>query len=382
MNKDPIAALRELAAQQGEVATYERAGKRVYLISRPKLIHQVLTHKHVSKRQGKEQATCLLGKGLMTSDGAQNQSQRKLLQPLFAKQWEEQWIPIIEQEANRLSSDWQPGRRLDTLAEFGKLSLAVACRCLLGGRLPEEPQLLAALEEVLDHRGDVSTLTAVRARLDTLCDRLLKRGEGPLIELLLAAPISTSLRKDEIVTMLLGAHETTASTMAWSLRLWAMHPDRSPDRAVVAEALRLYPPGWIISRQVEQTVVVGEHRLQAGATVLMSPMVTHYLAEFWPQPHRFLPERFRGQVPPRGSYFPFGGGDRVCVGQRLAWVEAETVLRVIARDWRLEPCDPGPVKLRYLAALRPACGLPAVVREATPGQVGNSPGTARSGPHE
>jgi cytochrome P450 len=365
MSKDPIIGLRELAARQGEIATFERDGKRVYLVSEPEYVHQVLTHRAFSKRQGKEQATCLLGNGLMTSEGSFNQRQRKLLRPLFAKRWEKQWVDIVEDEVERLIVDWQPGRQLNTLAEFGKLSLAVACRSLLGGRFPEESQLLKALEEALDSGGTVSTLKAVRAGLDPLCDRLLARGKGPLIELLLATPLEADLRRDEIVTIVMGAHETTASAIAWSLRLLALNPGELPDRAVVAEALRLYPPGWIISREVDRTVALGPHRLEEGATVVMSPMVTHYLSEVWPQPYRFQPERFRSRVPPRGSYFPFGGGDRICIGERLAWVVSETALQAIARSWRLEPLDPGPVKLRYLAALRPACGLPAVIRASS-----------------
>lgn len=362
MSNDPITGLRELAARQGEIATFERAGKRVYLVSDPEYVHQVLTHRALSKRQGKEQATCLLGNGLMTSEGSLNHRQRKLLRPLFAKRWEKLWAGIVEDEVEHLIADWQPGRQLNTLAEFGKLSLAVACRALLGGRFPEESQLLKALEEALDSGGSVDALRAVRAGLNPLCDRLLARGEGPLIQLLLEAPLDDELRRDEIVTIIMGAHETTASAIAWSLRFLALNPGETPDRAVVAEALRLYPPGWIISREVDRTVTLGPHRLEEGATVVMSPMVTHYLPQVWPQPHRFRPERFRGRMPPRGSYFPFGGGDRICIGERLAWVVSETAVEVISRSWSLEPLDPGPVRLRYLAALRPACGLPAVIR--------------------
>lgn len=298
----------------------------------------------------------------MTSQGEFNRSQRRALQPLFSAAARQPWKALVREEAEQLARGWREGQILNTLEEFSRLSLAVACRCLLGQRLKEEPAILAGLEACLNAPHSLSLLKSIRTGLDEIADGLLRSGRGPLVEKLLSLSVSDEIRRDEVITMLLGAHETTAVTMAWCMRLLALHPDLpvdTPARAIVAEALRLYPPGWIIARQVDSRIELAGQFLEAPATVLMSPMVTHYLAEFWPQPEKFLPQRFQAERPVAGSYFPFGGGDRVCIGESLAWLEATQTVAVMARLWRLVPLDPGPVRLRPLAALRPACGLPA-----------------------
>lgn len=359
--QDPIATLRRLAAEQGPLAEFSMAGQRVYLLSHPPLIQQAFACKQLPKRQGRGAALCLLGRGLMTSEGELNRCQRRALRPLFSASAQSGWGEIVAEEARSLCRPWREGQTLNTLAEFSRLSLAVACRCLLGRRLEEEPLILESLESSLDSASQSDSLRAIRAGLDAVADRLLQQGRGPLVERLLATDIDDELRRDEIITMLLGAHETTASAMAWSMRLLALHPESEPcpSGQIVAEALRLYPPGWIIARQVDQPVPLGDYLLQAPATLLMSPMVTHYLPDFWPDPERFQPQRFGQARPLAGSYFPFGGGDRICIGESLAWLEASQAISVIAPLWRLVPVDAGPVRLRPLAALRPACGLPA-----------------------
>lgn len=355
---DPIRTLRELAVERGGVALLHEG---VWLVSEPDLVHQALQSPSLVKRQGKERATCLLGRGLMTSEGELNRVQRRRLRPLFSVREQQRWRPIVREEASLLAESWRPGQELNTLAELSRLSLAVACRCLLGARLPEEPVVLEALEDSLQGAGSIEALQAVRARLDPVADRVLTEEQGPLPALLRGLPIDDELRRDELITMLLGAHETSAATMAWCLRLLAVYA-QPPSREAVAETLRLYPPGWIIGRTLEAPLRLGKTPLQPPATVLLSPMVTHYLPHVWPEPQRFLPERFRTR-PRQGSFFPFGGGDRLCIGEQLAWIEVETAVEVIAQRWRLQPLDPGPVTLRPLAALRPACGLPATVKE-------------------
>ncbi|MBX3166941.1 MAG: cytochrome P450 [Candidatus Eremiobacteraeota bacterium] len=359
-NLNPIDALRKVAAQQGGLAGFRVGGKQAYLVSSPELIHQVLYELKLPKRQGRPGATELLGQGVMTSEGELNRLQRARLRPLFGRLCQAGWRPAIEEEAQRLADSWQDGQHLNSLGEFGKLSLAVACRCLLGRRLKQEPILLQALEDCLELRASPAE---IRRRLDPICRELLQSARGPLVEILLDAPISDSLRHDEVITMLLGAHETTAAALAWSMRLLALHPQHQPGREVVAEAMRLYPPGWMIARQLDQSLELAGRPLEAPATVLMSPMVTHYLPHLWPRPEEFHPERFR-TPPDRCSYFPFGGGERICLGERLAWVESEVALPLIAGQWSLQPLAAGPVTLRAGASLRPACGLPARVARA------------------
>lgn len=351
--QDPIANLRGRAENQGEAARFELKGVTCTLLAHPRLVHKAFTHPDLHKRQGRPPATCLLGRGLMTSEGELNKQQRKLLRPLFGAAERPGWQAIVREQLEELTAGWKHGQPLNSLREFGRLSLAIACRVLLGRRLPEEELIQQVLEEVLQDPS-----ASVRPRLDELADGWLRRGRGPMVELLLAQPLDDSLRRDELITMLLGAHETSATTMAWSMRLLALYGGRGTSHQVVAESLRLYPPGWLVSRRVDQQVDLDGVVLPAGSAVLMSPMVTHYLPEIWEDPHLFRPERFR-EGPVSGSFFPFGGGRRSCIGESLAWVEAEEAVETLRDRWRLEPVAPGPVQLLPLASLRPACGLPA-----------------------
>jgi cytochrome P450 len=134
-------------------------------------------------------------------------------------------------------------------------------------------------------------------------------------------------------------------------------------RAVVAEAMRLYPPAWIQGRQAKADVEVGGRTIRRGQVVFVSQWVTQRDARWWPDPDRFDPERFtdaQREDRPRWAYFPFGGGSRACVGEAFAWAEAVIATALIARRWNLAPADDGPLLLEPGITLRPG-GRVAVV---------------------
>jgi cytochrome P450 len=200
--------------------------------------------------------------------------------------------------------------------------------------------------------------------------------------------------RDEVMTLFLAGHETTANALSWALYLISTHPlverrlreeldevlgaDRRvptirdlPDltytKMVVDETLRLYPPAWITNRQsVAEDEILG-HRIPAGSFVTLSPYVLHRHPRYWDQPDDFDPERFapgRGDGRPRFAYFPFGGGPRQCIGQSMALVEAQLVLATVLGRCRLRPISDGPVEAEALATLRPRGGLPMIVEAA------------------
>jgi cytochrome P450 len=171
--------------------------------------------------------------------------------------------------------------------------------------------------------------------------------------------------RDEVITLFLAGHETTANALTWTWWLLARHPDveahlhaeldhvladRPPTagdvshlpytRAVVAESMRLYPPAWTMGRRVLRDYRWDGHVMPAGSLVLMSQWIVHRDARWWPQAERFDPERWLGEAGagastrPRFAYFPFGGGNRVCIGEGFAWSEAIVVLAAIAQRWR------------------------------------------------
>jgi cytochrome P450 len=194
------------------------------------------------------------------------------------------------------------------------------------------------------------------------------------------------------VTLLLAGHETTASTLSWSLHLLDRHPEvwrrvhdeavevfggRAPEyddlrrltytSAVVSEAMRLFPPVWLLPRIAIEDDVVGGYRVPAGADVVVSPYTLHRHPAFWPEPDRFDPERFLGDAGtdrPRFAYIPFGAGPRFCVGNHLGLLEAVFVLALLCRDLRLTGLPGRPVVAEPMLSLRIRGGLPVTVQAA------------------
>jgi cytochrome P450 len=190
---------------------------------------------------------------------------------------------------------------------------------------------------------------------------------------------------DEVLTIFLAGHETTASLLAWTFYLLAQSPNeetqlreefekvlggRAPvfedlpqmtyTGQVLHEALRLYPPAWMFARQPVEDDEIGGYHIPAGATVMLSPYVTHRLPQFWNAPDEFQPERFatgQDSQRPRYAFFPFGGGPRLCIGNNFALMEAPTLLAMIMQAFRLELVPGYTVRPQPVATLRPRPGL-------------------------
>jgi cytochrome P450 len=265
------------------------------------------------------------------------------------------------------------------------------------------PTSIGPFGELLDHlpfHPATRRFAAARGALDAVIYRLIaqRRSEnvdrGDLLSMLLAArdddgrPMPDALIRDEALTLLLAGHETTANALTWTFDALARKPeaearlhaeldavlwDRDPvpadypqlgfTRDVVAEAMRLRPPAWILGRRVIRPIRLGEWDVAPGSIVLMAQIVTHRNPRFWTLPEAFRPERWsNGETAtlPRFAYFPFGGGNRVCIGEGFAWTEAVLVLATLARRVRLVALDLSPVPLDPLVTLRP--GRPIAMR--------------------
>jgi cytochrome P450 len=242
--------------------------------------------------------------------------------------------------------------------------------------------------------GPARRLRRGRASLRQLVDRAIaqRRDDDGGTDLLsaLARPDGTDRLTeqqitDHAVTLLLAGHETTANALAFALHLLAHHPEvqarvdaevddvvrgplphpgdleRLPTcRAVIAEALRLFPPSWAMGRQGVDDHHVGGQVIPAGDLVVLPQWVVHRDPRWWPEPDRFDPDRWSAgtsQGRPRWAYFPFGAGVRMCIGEGFAWTEGVLALAVIARRWRLRPVPERPLQLEPLITLRPRRGL-------------------------
>ncbi len=226
---------------------------------------------------------------------------------------------------------------------------------------------------------------AARARLDKTIYRIIDErratGEdrGDLLSMLLLAQdtegdgggMTDTQIRDEAMTIFLAGHETTANALSWTWYLLSQHPEIEarfhrevdalgprlprPDdlanlpytRMILAESMRLYPPAWAVGRRAINDFEAGGYRIPARSMVIMSQYITHRDPRFHPDPERFDPERWLPEVAaarPRFSYFPFGGGTRICIGEQFAWMEGILILATIAQKW----------KLRYLGGTPPA----------------------------
>jgi cytochrome P450 len=419
LQRNPLRFL-EGVARHGDVARFRLGPVFVYLVNDPDLIRSVLVTRADAYHKGRalERARRLLGQGLLTSEGALHLRQRRLMQPAFHRERIAGYGETMVRYAGRAADRWKAGETIDVHKEMVALTLAIVGKTLFDADVEEEADeigkaLTEALElfqrllmvpygEFLEKLPIPSTLRfrSARRRLDATIARLIaERRRNPrdrkdLLTLLLLAQdtegdgggmTDTQLR-DEAMTIFLAGHETTANAMAWTWHLLSQNPEaegrlheeldrvlegRAPGVAdlprlrytemVLSESMRLFPPAWILGRRAIVDHELGGYRIPAGSIVLLSQWITHRDARYFPDPLRFDPQRFTAEAQaarPRFSYFPFGGGPRVCIGEGFAWMEGVLVLATIARRWRFLPVDGIPVTPAAMITLRPKSGLP------------------------
>jgi cytochrome P450 len=416
--RDPIGSLQALSRDYGDVVHWKFAGTDTYLLKDPEHIKRVLVTDHRAFMKGRalQVARRVLGNGLLTSEGDFHDRQRSLLQPLFLPERVAAYGPTIVRAAERSSDRWQDGGTVDVQREMARLTLAVIGETIFTRDLDAEADELAeALTVALDtlnlfmlpYVGVLERLPLprmrrfghARARLDDTVSRLLEVREPPrerehdLPSLLREAAEQNGWggpeMRDEAITILLAGHETTANALTWAWYLLGRHPEvesrlhQELDRElggrppavrvlprltytgmVVSEALRLYPPAWLIGRRALIDYDLDGYEIASGSIVIVSPYVTHHDARFYPDPFRFDPGRWTPEERrrrPRYSYFPFGAGPRVCIGETLARTEALLVLGALAQRWRLRPRRGHEPRLEPRVTLRPKGGMPMTV---------------------
>ncbi|MGB3099197.1 MAG: cytochrome P450 [Solirubrobacterales bacterium] len=354
----------------------------------------------------------LLGDGLLTTDGAYHDRAREILMPAFGAERIAAAVESIENETRRSISGWRRGGLVDIYRWSRTTALRIAMRALLG--LDPDDQGAGAtatrhFERALRYYGSdfhvrllrgpgtpwSRTLSSKRA-LDRIVYREIaaRRSQPPddpsdVLAILTAAESPTGGRlsdleiRDHLVTLLFAGHDTMTSTLSLLLYELARHPaerDRVIDEVADAgsipaaalegrlpallrcleETLRLYPPGWVGPRRNLREFEFEGVRVAAGSAVNYSSLMTHRLPELFPEPERFLPERFlpsaRAKLPP-GAYIPFGAGPRICIGKRFALIEAQVVAATVLRRFRPEALDSRPPQLRPMPTLGPREGL-------------------------
>jgi cytochrome P450 len=357
----------------------------------------------------------LLGNGLLLNEGPSWLRQRRLIQPAFSRPRVESYAPAMAECTQRLLDRWRDGEVHDIVPAMMQLSMAIAGRTLLGidvgDQFSEVARCLdAVMHDFLARFGAalplppwVPTPRNLRLKftirkLDRILQRLIDErraagaGGGDFLSLLLNAKdeedgqgIADRQIRDEVMTMFLAGHETTANALAWTWLLLAQHPEiqqrvqdearsvlgsRQPTAAdipklafcelVIRESMRLYPPAYVVGRRPIEDVTIGSHFIPAGTNVLMSQWVVHRDPRWYDAPEEFRPDRWEGDLLkrlPKFAYFPFGGGPRQCIGNAFALMEASLILATIAQKFRLRLVASHQVEPLASITLRPRHGV-------------------------
>jgi cytochrome P450 len=382
----------------GDIVTIGLGPSQAYVINNPAWVHQILTRdvRKLDKGIAYEKSAPFLGNGLLNSREPVHMNHRRIMQPAFRAARIARYADQMREVAEQRAAQWRDGQVVEFIEEIHTFAVTVVCRALfsseLGDRVAVEvantfPILLKGVArrialpigwlEKLPTPGN-RRFERARHRLDqaltTVMERYRERGgnDGDLMALLLAAqadgerPGLTPVQvHDEAMALFLGGVETARDVLSWTCHLLSNHPDvqerlaaeldtvladRPVDynalaeltylRSVLTEGLRMYPPGWLLTRRTVTELVLGEHRIPPGRNILFSLHAIQRDPAVYSRPDVFDPDRWSradAAAIPRVSFLPFGAGNRSCIGEPFAWAEMMIFLAVVASRWTLQP---------------------------------------------
>jgi cytochrome P450 len=424
---DTLGLIDGMFHQYGDFFHIEVLGTKQYITSNADAIHEVLVKqsgkfiKDKDYRDTQRGLARFFGSGLVTSNGDFWKRQRKLVAPAFHTRRIEAYADTINDFTLDLLKEWRDGARMDISEAMTALTLRIVVKTLFNADVRSDTaKVSSGLRQVLEYLSEMQfgfiptwvptplELKGRKARqtLDEVVYRVINErrasGEdtGDLLSMLLMAEdedgnhMTDVQVRDEVLTLLLAGHETTANTLNWTFMLLAQHPEveaklhqelqtvlqgRTPTLAdlkqlpyltmVIKEAQRVLPPVWMISREATEDVEINGYTIPKGSVVGVFIYGAHHNPEYWEHPEQFNPERFspenEGRIP-RFAYLPFGGGPRICIGNSFAMMEAQLILATIAQRYRL--ClEPGQVVEKAASiTLYPKHGLPMTLHQRQP----------------
>lgn len=396
------------AMAMGDVTRLRVANRTLTAACHPDHAHHVLVSNaaHYSKQtRGYVFLRKVLGNGLLTAEGESWKRHRRIANPSFQAARVASFAPTFRRAAEQMSDRWQAaaraGEALDMAEEMSQLTLRIACETLFSLDISEEADAIGeALAAVLG--GFIRSVTnplllylplpSTRrwyrgiATLDGIVRGIIarRRADGAQREDLLGrlmaarddetgAGLDDEELRDEVLTMLLAGHETTANALAWTIYRLSQHPEVADrigepgyaDRAL-KESMRLHPPAWVMSRRAMAPDRLGDYDVPEGGFVFVSPYAIHRHPRLWADPLRFDPDRFLperatcpdGSPRPKLAYLPFGAGQRKCIGEAFALLEASVVLETLGPRWRFALQPGWQVRNDASVTLRPRGGLP------------------------
>ena len=432
MARDPLQALHGLALDHGPIVRFTLLGTPYLLISDPAYIREVLvTQAEHFPKADRDLAIMgpLLGYGLLTTNGAQHRTYRKLAQPAFHAKRIVTYADAMTHYATATADRWHDGATYDMSAEMLRTTMYIVAKTLfntdataMGAEADAIGAAIHHLQEIADY--DFTWLDLIpqwvptrenrlrkrsRQQIDALIDGMIAarragavngevQDQGDLLSMLLLAEDEEGRRltdaevRDEAINLFVAGHETTSNALTWTSYLLAEHPmvmaklqaeldqvlaGRTPTlhdlgqlpytAQVIKEAMRLYPPAWVLNtRQANADVTIDGYTIAAGTKVFVAPYVMHRLPQYFDTPDQFRPERFTQDFEeqlPRFAYMPFGGGPRICIGNSFAMMEAQLVLATIAQRYTFHLAPQAKVATQPLITLMPKYGMLMQVEE-------------------
>ena len=420
LQHNPLEVMERATLKYGPLTYLPLPTLEGYVLGHPSLVQHVLVtnmKNYVKQTRGYDMLRLVLGNGLVTSDGAFWKRQRRIAQPAFHRERLAGFGEVMTRAASELVDTWELGKPFDFAAEMMRCTLRVVGETLLSADVTRQADHVgAALTVVLEHLIHrtlhplsmpewLPTPTNLRFKrsleeLDRVVLGLIterRKGGGPqhdLLAMLMESKdpetgegMTDEQLRDEVMTIFLAGHETTANNLAWTMALLGRAPE--VERKMVAEAktvlgaalptmadvhklpyamnviresLRLYPPVWSLGRRVVEDDLVEGYLLPKDALVFISPWAIHRLPEFWTDPLAFDPDRWLTEDPRRahGSYLPFSMGQRKCIGDTFATVEAQLILTTVMQKVHLSLVPGQTFEPEPVITLRPRGGVHVV----------------------
>lgn len=411
------------AQQYGRFYAIWAGDEPIYVISDPALAREILVERagefHKAKL-AKDAVAPFAGNGLFTNEGEFWRRQRKLAQPAFHHGRIEAYGTTMVQQTQELLSSWRDGETRDIAEEMTKLTLGVVNKTLFDVDVRAQADRIGELMTIIltgandrinsydpilsrpaRQRREKEAIQELFAIIEGIIAEHRRHAEdnGDLLSMLLAArdedgqPMSERQLRDEVITLFIAGHETTANALAWSFYLLSQHSEVTEklmaelapftgkslgvrDLAqlpysewVVKETMRLYPPAGGVTRQPIHDIELGGYRIAKGTTITIATYVMHHDPELFPEPERFDPDRFRPENEAkmqRYAYLPFGGGPRVCIGNSFAMMEARLILMTVLQHYELALAPGQQVRAEQLFTLRPKGGLKMILKHNQP----------------
>ncbi len=404
---ESLALMRDCFGRFGDTYRVFAPSRGVYnyVINHPDDIKRVLlsNHRNYTKGEGMDRVKILLGNGIMTSEGDFWRRQRRMMQPAFHRRVIDQFAGLIDEVNEKFAERWaaSAARRepINLTDDVSELTLEIVLRSIFGSDLARiEQQMGANPFEVVakETNRDLKFAFRFRSLAKLVAEVIQRRRREPeahfdFLAMLMATrdrdsgePMADKEMIDEVLTLIVAGHETTAAALTWTWYLVSQHPgvasalESESDRVtaerlgldaaeslsyahqVIQEALRLYPPGWLLTRRTIEADELGGYAIGPRSDVFISPYMLHRHPAFWSDAEEFKPERFAGVDAAerhRFSYIPFAVGPRHCIGEGLAMFEMLVHVHRMSQRFRLTRASDEPIELEAQINLRPRSNL-------------------------